>query len=203
VRHQDGRAGLRRPHVLQPHLQIASGERVERAERFVEKHRRARREHGSQQREALTHATTQLRRPRSFEPGQTEAFELGAGGGDRFGVWYAVHFGTEDGVTDRAPPWEEQITLRLEGDRSRSAGHVDSVDEHLTRSGKYHAGHDAQQRRFPAPARTDDAHELSGIDRQRYAVEHDDIVGAPVEAMANVAELDRVLAHAQPDGFGR
>jgi hypothetical protein len=125
------------------------------------------------------------------------------GGGDRIGARYAVHLGTEYRVADRAPPRQEKITLRLEGDRAGPAGHVESVDEHLARTRTYHTRHDAQQRRLPTTARADDADELSGIDRERHSVEHDDVVGAPAEPMVNVAKLDRVLAHTQPDGLGR
>ena len=124
-------------------------------------------------------------------------------GGGTASVRHTVNLGTENGVADRASPRQEQVALRLERDGTGFAGDVDAIDEHLTRGRADHAGHDPQQRRLPTAARAHDADELPGIDRERNTVEHPELVIAPVELVADVAQLDGVVTHAQPDGFGR
>ena len=82
-----------------------------------------------------------------------------------------------------SPPRQQRRGLRHEPDQLVSSGSGDAlaVDRDTTFVGSQEPGHDLQQCRFSAAARSDDRDELAAGDREAYSVENEHAIVARAE----------------------
>ena len=179
---RDGTLGRRaEPHQVL--LQRVAGERIERAEGFVEKQHFRVGGEGARNRHPLPHAARQLTGPavervRRGPPARARAApEPLVPRAARVG--YAASHGEAD-VFERGEPRQERVVLEDERRVAADAAHRLAVDDDAAAVGGGEAGQDAQQRRLSAAHRADDRDELATLHAERDVSQHrPDAGGAP------------------------
>jgi hypothetical protein len=188
---------------------VSAKRRVQARQRLVEQEHARLADDGAPHRDALAFTTRQLGRPPIEEPLDAEhrgRLVHHARSGFTGHVAHPerkFHDFTRRHVRVERVALEDHRDVALLG---RHALHRPARDRHRPGVRLFQASHQAQRRRFAAPARTDDHHDLAALDRQRDVIERGRrCLGSSLgsEALADAVEEDLGLGHGQPGADSR
>ena len=203
-----------RPNAQQFRLHDLARLRVERGERFV--HQQDVRVHGQRARQvnALTHAARKLPRVvllEALEPDELEQVaQMVAFGGRQT----ALDLEADRRVAPHRTPRLQRVGLKDERPVRARLRHAAAVDRNRSRIEGFEAVDDAQERRLPASARTDDADELAVAnvdvdvrtrprDRRRISSNREPRASAGSAAAASITTLSTARERARDTGTRR
>ena len=177
---------MRAPQPLDQPLHLRPGERVERAERFVEQQQAGMMHERARQRHALLLPARQHARPFLGTVRQPDVPQRGQR------CRAPVAAARDADIGDHPLPGEQPRILEHDRGGGRQTLHSRAVQRHRPSVGGFEAGEQPQQRAFAFAAATHDADEGTRIDREVEAGEHD----AAAERLGDLPKL-------HPDASGR